>query len=131
MKSKKIIFSALMLLTMAVSACNGTTNPSTSGQSQSSSSGSEDSSAASEHNWATAWSFDSDYHWHACADCNEVNDKAAHDWDEGTVTVQPSAYKPGEKQFKCKTCQLRLPAVELLLIVVQPVGLPSEPSKSS
>ena len=105
MKSKKIIFSALMLLTMAISACNGTTNPSTSGQSQSSSSGSEDSSAASEHNWATVWSFDNDYHWHACADCNEVNDKAAHDWDEGTVTVQPSAYKPGEKQFKCKTCQ--------------------------
>lgn len=37
------------------------------------------------HNFATAWDYDRDYHYHKCKDegCTEVSDKAAHVYENG------------------------------------------------
>ena len=56
------------------------------------------------HNWVSTWSKDTFYHWHACTGCEEVNDKAEHRWDTGTVTKQPGEYTQGEKRFTCQDC---------------------------
>ena len=122
MTKKRIIFSVLMLLTMAVSACNGTNN----GSGESSNEGGDQSSEpvksgdqgsgdqggsdeivppAHSHSWASSWSSDFKYHWHACSSCESMNDKAEHTWDTGTVKTPAEAYKPGLKEYKCTVCQ--------------------------
>lgn len=41
------------------------------------------------HNFATAWDYSRDYHYHKCKDegCTEVSDKAAHVYENGKCTV--------------------------------------------
>ena len=87
---------------------------STTSQSSGKTSSSAESSFTPEehtHVWATTWSSDPDYHWHKCtgtlggAACVEINDKAAHTWNAGTITTQPGAYTTGVKTYTCTVCQ--------------------------
>ncbi len=55
------------------------------------------------HSYGTEWKFDSNNHWHECS-CGEKSGTAAHTWDSGTVTVQPTTDKEGEKTFTCTVC---------------------------
>ena len=57
------------------------------------------------HSWETTWTSDLEYHWHKCAGCTEINDKAAHTWDAGKVTKDPGAYTTGTKTFTCDVCK--------------------------
>ena len=56
---------------------------------------------------ATAWSSDATYHWHDCtvSGCGEQFDKAAHIWDEGTITTEATFTSDGEKTYTCTVCQ--------------------------
>ena len=62
------------------------------------------------HSFDSAWASDADNHWHKCkadlggAACLEIDGKAAHTWDNGTVITEPGAYSVGKKQFKCTVC---------------------------
>ena len=55
------------------------------------------------HSYGTEWKFDSNNHWHECS-CGEKSSTAAHTWDSGTVTVQPTTDREGEKTFTCTVC---------------------------
>lgn len=59
-----------------------------------------------EHSYQNNWSYNDDFHWHACGkgNCISVSDKAPHDFDEGVVTVEAETYKDGSKTYTCKTC---------------------------
>lgn len=56
---------------------------------------------------ATAWSSDATYHWHDCtvSGCGEQFDKAAHTWNEGTITTEATFTRDGEKTYTCTVCQ--------------------------
>ncbi|MGN0585770.1 MAG: choice-of-anchor I family protein, partial [Oscillospiraceae bacterium] len=56
------------------------------------------------HTWSDDWSYDDTYHYHICADCGEKNDIAAHSFDEGVITIQPTEETEGEKTFTCTVC---------------------------
>ena len=58
------------------------------------------------HTYATEWSKDEDHHWHAatCEHQNEVKDKAAHTWDAGKVTKEPTVTETGVKTYTCTVC---------------------------
>lgn len=58
------------------------------------------------HTYSEQWSYNDTDHWHACtgADCDEVTDKAAHTWDNGTITENPSCTETGEKTYTCTVC---------------------------
>ena len=66
------------------------------------------------HEFDSEWSHDLNSHWHSCtcttgddenpAKCPAISDKAAHTWDEGTITQEPAAYKEGLKKFTCTVC---------------------------
>ena len=58
------------------------------------------------HTYSDSWTSDATYHWHAatCEHVNEKSDKEKHNWDEGVVTVQPTANSNGEMKYTCKTC---------------------------
>ncbi len=64
------------------------------------------SAASHEHIYSTDWSSDGIYHWHKCSvnGCNEVKDKAEHEWDNGIVTKQPTCTEEGEKINTCTIC---------------------------
>ena len=55
------------------------------------------------HNYGTDWKSDNSNHWHECS-CGEKSGTAAHTWDSGRVTVQPTTDKEGEKTFTCTVC---------------------------
>ena len=64
------------------------------------------------HSWSSDWKYDDNYHWHDCTadgcDITENSGKngyAAHTWDEGTVTKEPTATEAGVKTFTCTVCQ--------------------------
>ena len=57
------------------------------------------------HAYSTEWSKDATNHWHA-ASCghNVVKDEAAHEWNDGEVTTQPTYYEEGVKTYTCTVC---------------------------
>ena len=59
------------------------------------------------HTYSEQWSYNDTDHWHACtgADCDEVTDKAAHTWDNGNITKEPTCTAKGEKTFTCTVCK--------------------------
>ena len=57
-----------------------------------------------EHEWASEWTKDPDYHWHKCLSCPEIDDKEEHTWDAGAVTKNPGAYTVGIKTYTCTVC---------------------------
>ena len=62
--------------------------------------------AALGHSYSAEWTSDDDNHWHACTrdGCTEVSEKAAHDWDDGEVIIEPKCVTIGKKKFTCQTC---------------------------
>lgn len=63
--------------------------------------------AAHTHAASAEWSKDATNHWHECtvSGCNEQLDKAAHTWDEGTVTTKVTFTSDGEKTYTCTVCE--------------------------
>lgn len=56
------------------------------------------------HKYSNEWFNDGMYHWHACSECMEIQDKAEHDWNGGILTVKPTETSEGVKTFACNTC---------------------------
>ena len=65
-----------------------------------------DGSDTHTHTYSEQWSHNETEHWHACtgADCDEVTDKTAHTWDNGTITMAPTCTAKGEKTYTCTVC---------------------------
>ena len=59
-----------------------------------------------EHDFKTEWTTNETHHWHTCkdSDCLEISDKSAHSWNNGEITLDPTADADGEKTFTCTTC---------------------------
>ena len=55
----------------------------------------------------TAWEYNEDSHWHkaVCEHTDEVKDKAAHTWDDGTVTTPAAPGSAGVMTYKCTVCK--------------------------
>ncbi len=58
------------------------------------------------HKYSDDWSNDANHHWHAstCGHESEVSGKEEHEWDEGTVTTEPTEEAEGVELFTCKVC---------------------------
>lgn len=59
------------------------------------------------HTYSATWSNDASEHWHQCTQDGhtDVADKAAHTWDEGTITTDATFASDGEKTYTCTVCQ--------------------------
>ena len=60
-----------------------------------------------EHTFDTErWDHDAENHWHpaTCAHTSEKKDLAAHSWNEGVVTTQPTETTEGVKTYTCTVC---------------------------
>ncbi len=57
------------------------------------------------HKPSADWSNDDTNHWHICSGCDEKLNFAAHDWDEGKVTTQPTDTVTGIKTYTCIVCK--------------------------
>ena len=59
-----------------------------------------------EHSFATEWSIDAVYHWHAatCEHKDEVKDKAEHTFGEWTVTAAATEEAKGSRGKICSVC---------------------------
>ncbi len=66
------------------------------------------------HTYSQTWSYDSSEHWHQCTldGHTDVADKAAHTWDEGTVTTKATFTSDGEKTYTCTVCEKRFTVAE-------------------
>ena len=111
---KKIAFLAvpLMVLGCAVPANSDSTSNSrpSSGNTSSSEKSTSTSTVSSTsgvhvHDWATDWSSDQNNHWHACKDCNEKKDSAAHTF--GEWKTESLGTKINDARFKYSTIKYR------------------------
>lgn len=59
-----------------------------------------------EHTFASEWSKDNENHWHAatCEHTEEVSGKAAHIFNDGEITTEPTYAEDGVKTFTCTVC---------------------------
>lgn len=57
------------------------------------------------HSFSNEWSYNVTHHWQACSKCNEVRNKAEHDWNVGIVTIAPTETTDGVRTFTCNTCK--------------------------
>jgi len=59
--------------------------------------------AIPKHTFATAWTSDADYHWHAatCVHTDQVSDKAEHAWNSG------ASQSDGSVIFTCTVCKAK------------------------
>ncbi|MCM1525389.1 MAG: leucine-rich repeat protein [Ruminococcus sp.] len=62
--------------------------------------------SATGHSFSENWSKDETNHWHAasCGHTEEISDKAAHAWNDGTVTKEPTETAEGVKTYVCTVC---------------------------
>lgn len=56
------------------------------------------------HTPAATWTSDATGHWHACSDCDEKLDFAAHTSDGGKETIPATETTTGVKTYKCTEC---------------------------
>ena len=56
------------------------------------------------HSYSEKWTYNETHHWHAatCGHTDEVSGKAPHEWDDGTVTKEPTCTEEGVKTFACE-----------------------------
>ncbi len=56
------------------------------------------------HTFADDWTYDETHHWHAatCEHEDEVSGMAPHEWNEGTITLQPGCTEEGERTYTCE-----------------------------
>lgn len=99
-----LLFSTVLAFT---SCSRGSGTSSTGKESKQPSSTSSESGSGEEHThtYASEWSYDENYHWHA-ATCghNVTKDRGEHVWDNGTVTLAPTYEAKGTKTYTCATC---------------------------
>ncbi len=59
------------------------------------------------HTYSEQWSHNDSEHWRTCtgANCDEVIDKAAHTWDNGNITKEPTCTANGEMTYTCTVCK--------------------------
>ena len=50
------------------------------------------------------WKSDADHHWKKCSRCDVTDTEAAHEWNDGEVTTQPTCITAGEKTYTCTVC---------------------------
>ena len=114
---KKIVFLAVPLMVLgcagpanssesSVTSKSSTSSNSTSTSAQSTSTSSINSSSGGHvHEWASEWSSDQNNHWHACKDCNEKKDTAAHTF--GEWKTESLGTKINDARFKYSTIKYR------------------------
>lgn len=56
------------------------------------------------HMFYDEWYGDESGHWQLC-DCGTASEKADHFWDEGTVTLAPTATEDGKMTYRCLNCE--------------------------
>ena len=58
------------------------------------------------HNPSDKWTYDSENHWKECTTegCGEKLDTAAHSFDDGVITTEPTDTTDGVKTYTCKVC---------------------------
>ena len=56
------------------------------------------------HAWSETWSKDEADHWKTCSGCTEPGEKAAHTWNEGEVTTEPTETTTGVKTYTSTVC---------------------------
>lgn len=56
------------------------------------------------HAWTEIWHYDETKHWHNCCRCDEVNDKAAHQWIVSEILKEETCTEAGNKKYKCSVC---------------------------
>ncbi|MDE5967352.1 MAG: leucine-rich repeat domain-containing protein [Lachnospiraceae bacterium] len=62
-----------------------------------------DKLAASHTHSFTDWTSDASEHWKVC-NCGDEADRAAHRWNAGTVTQEPTETETGIKTYRCTVC---------------------------
>lgn len=71
------------------------------------------------HSTGAAWQSDDNDHWHVCADCGAVLDRAAHTPSDWIVDTEASEDAPGARHRECTVCGKILAAEEIAQLTAE------------
>ncbi len=57
------------------------------------------------HEYDEAWTKNETHHWHKCKGCDEIKEKAEHNWDDGEIATPSSPTTDGVKTYTCEDCE--------------------------
>ena len=108
--NKKILLFGFLTLALTLGACSlmpqvNKSNNDNSKQEDNTASFSKSSSSEIQHIYSDQWSFNDDFHWHACTDKGYEHlkkDQAKHDFE---CITTPATYETGSVEvYTCKIC---------------------------
>ncbi len=73
-----------------------------------------------DHSYGSNWTYDTQDHWHVCANCDEVVDKAAHTL-KWVVDLQPTETAEGKRHQACEICEYTAEPVAIEKLKHEPV----------
>lgn len=73
----------------------------------------QNSIPSTSHSFSSSYSKDKTNHWYECS-CGEKKDIAAHIWDEGVVTAEPTETKNGTTLYTCVCGQTKTEEIAML-----------------
>ena len=102
-KLGSILLAILLVFSFTLTACTRRDNNNDNNNETNESTPSAD---AHQHGFGNVWVTDAENHWHVCegADCNEISDKAAHQWADKNVLATPSQSEDGAVEKECSVC---------------------------
>ena len=101
-KSGSILLAIILACSFMLTACTEPENDNEENENKET----DASADAHQHGFGDAWITDAENHWHACEgeDCNEISDKAAHQWVDKKVLATPSQDEDGAIEKECSVC---------------------------
>ena len=78
------------------------------------------------HTPSAEWSYDSENHWKKCTNegCNEKFELAAHTFDNGVITAEPTENSEGVKTYTCEICGYeKTESIEKITSVIYPIAI--------
>ena len=55
----------------------------------------------------SGWVSDATEHWHTCSECEDLLDKAAHDFGDWTTVTAATCTTKGSQERVCSTCEYK------------------------
>ena len=81
------------------------------------------------HKYETAWSKDTDKHWHKCSGCDSRNSEEKHNFNDWTIASPATEKEEGLKRRVCKVCEYSeeviIPKLEHTHKLTKVIGTPA------
>lgn len=83
------------------------------------------------HQFASAWTYNDEYHWHKCETCSEISEKASHSFGNWENDREPTETTQGLKHRDCTICDYRQEEIIPIVQLIEATDMVINPSSAT